>query len=198
MFFYFYCSIWWLHCVNNWGSGQYNWPLPLINLTAHSSSQLSPAPNHLISATLTILDLKACFHITEQPYTAPLPISTLQACQPPAPLSSLGFMASPTLLIPSNKKAAIVPLYLRIAIPAPLFWAPPQQGRRRSWVGINTGSSSHRLCAPSNAQSSSPLSLPTPRPPPNSDMHNHFFFFFFSSQFYSPLGRSPMSDVTTT
>ena len=25
-----------------------------------------------------------------------------------------------------------------------------------------------------------------------------FFFFFFSSQFYSPLGRSPMSDVTTT
>ena len=58
MFYLFYYSIQFT-AVNNWGGGQYDWPPPLINLTTYSSCQLSPPPNHLISATLTILDLNA-------------------------------------------------------------------------------------------------------------------------------------------
>ena len=76
----------------------------------------------------------------------------------------------PPLLVPSNKKAAVALLYS--PSPPPPFRAPSQRGRRRSWVGINTGSSSCRLCAPSTARSSSQPPSPTPRPPPNSDTHN--------------------------
>ena len=79
----------------------------------------------------------------------------------------------PPLLVPSNEKAAVAPLYSPSPpLPPPPFRAPSQRGRRRSWVGINTGSSSRRLCAPSAARSSSQPPSPTPRPPPNSDTHN--------------------------
>ena len=75
----------------------------------------------------------------------------------------------PPLLVPSNKK--------RLSRLSIRHHRPPRSGLHHSEAGdavggINTGSSSRRLCVPSAAQSSSLPSSPTPRPPPNLDMHN--------------------------
>ena len=101
----------------------------------------------------------------------------------------------PPLLVPSNKKAAVAPLYL----PSP----PPCSGLHHGEAGeavggINTGSSSRHLCAPSTAQSSSPPSLPTPQPPPNSDTHNHIPAFsplFISMLMPQPPPTTPLTCV---
>ena len=151
--------------VNNWGGGQCDWPPPLINLTTHISSQLSP-----ISATLTISDLKTRFHATEWLHTTPLPISTWRACRRPAPLSSLGFTASPTLTRPIKQKSGRRASLFAIT-------APPVPGsitaRQETQLGGHKhGSSSRHLCGPSAARSSSLPSSPTPQPSPNSDMRN--------------------------
>ena len=134
MFFYFVAQYDEFTAVNNRGGGQLYWPPPLINLTTHISSRLSP-----ISATLTISDLKTRFHATEQLHTTPLPISTWRACRRPAPLFSLRFTASPTPTCPikrkSGRRAQVAPLYSPSPPPPPR--APSQRGRRRSWVGIN-------------------------------------------------------------
>ena len=103
----------------------------------------------------------------------------------------------PPLLVPSNEKAAVAPLYS--PSPPPPFRAPSQRGRRCSWVGVNIGPSSRRLRAPSAARSSSPPSPPTPQPPPNSDTHNRIPAFsplFIPTLMHQPPPTTPLTCVS--
>ncbi|KIK08317.1 hypothetical protein K443DRAFT_30369, partial [Laccaria amethystina LaAM-08-1] len=75
------------------------------------SSWPSPPPNHLVSTTSTILDVKARFHSTERLNDRIPRLSTLRACRRSAPLSVLSdSQPFPPLLVPP-KKAAVTPLF---------------------------------------------------------------------------------------
>ena len=113
-----------------------------------------------------------CLHIASMPVLCPSLFSRLHGLSHP-------YLSHQTKKWP-----------LRLSIhhhPPPPFRAPSQRGRRHSWVGVNTGPSSHRLRAPTTACSLSPLSSPTPQPPPNLDMHNRIPSF---SPFHSNANAS--------
>ena len=114
-FFHFIAQYDEFTAVNNQGSGQYDWPPPLINLTTHSSSQLSPPPNHLIDH-LRSQSALSCHWTTTYCTPPSLHIASMLAL-----CSSLlsDSQPLPPLLTPSNETASVTPLYSPSPSPLP-------------------------------------------------------------------------------
>ena len=123
--------------VNNRGGGQSDWPLPLIYLT--TPALLGP-PHPQITSFRPLRPPRTSMddftppndHI---PHPSPSPHCEHAGTLPLTLLSDSWPL--PPLLVPSNKRAAIAPLYL----PSP----PPRSGLHHSEAGDAVGGHKHRL-----------------------------------------------------